>query len=356
MTYGFGIVGVDHWYSAMPLARQLAADPATRLVAVVDAAVDHAKVIAGDAVVGTDPALVLEDPAIDVVAIFTSVDRNAELCRAATAAGKHIISVKPLAMTLAEADAIIEAVEAAGVIFVPYEARRTSPLARTLSDWVHSGRLGELRSGSFELTSSLPRGWIDGPADGGWWVDPDRVPGGGWLDHAVYQLDRIAWLFASPVASITGTVGRIAHPDLRVEDFGHAVLTLESGAVVSVEDSWLAAPGVFSSRAQLVGSRGSLWYDSALGLLGQATGDEPWTYRRLPDDGSDAVDLMITALRDGIRPDRADARTARAVLATALDFYAAAIPGIRPRSAQPGTTLRGSEGTSATGGRIPGRG
>ncbi|MFC7620836.1 Gfo/Idh/MocA family protein [Microlunatus sp. GCM10028923] len=323
MTIGFGIIGLDHWYAALPFAARVATDPATRLVAVVDGDLDHARQAAGDAATGTDPALVLEDPAVDVVAIFTSVDRNPELCRAAAAAGKHIVSVKPLAMTLAEADTIIEAVDAADVILVPSEARRVSPLARTLAELVHSGRLGDLRSGSFEMNSSLPRSWSDAPADGGWWVDPDRVPGGGWLDHAVYQLDRIAWLFASPVASITGTIGRIAHPDLRVEDYGHAILTLDSGAVITVEDTWVAAPGAFSHRAQLVGSRGSVWYDHGLGLFGQALDGEPWTYRRLPEDGSDTVDLMITALRDGTRP-AADARTARDVLATALRFYEAA--------------------------------
>ncbi|WP_152361600.1 Gfo/Idh/MocA family protein [Microlunatus speluncae] len=323
MTIGFGIIGLDHWYAALPFARRVATDPATRLVAVVDPDLDHAREAALGAAVDTDPDRVLGDPAVEVVAIFASVDRNLELCRAAADAGKHIVSVKPMAMTLAEADLIIDAVDAAGVLFWPSEARRSSPLARELSDAVSSGRLGELRSASFEMHSSLPKSWTDAPADGGWWVDPSRVPGGGWLDHAVYQLDRMHWLFGSPVAAITGVTGRIAHPDLAVEDYGHAVITLESGAVVTVEDTWLAAPGAFSNRAQLVGSNGSLCYDSTLGLLGSAGAGEPWSYRRLPEDSSDTVELVISSLRDGIRPE-ADARTARAVLATALDFYAAA--------------------------------
>jgi predicted dehydrogenase len=319
------VVGLDHWYAAIPFAEQVAAHADATLVAIVDPDRDRAAEVAartGCDRVETDPATVLADPSIDAVACFSSVERSSEFCIAAAGAGKHIVAVKPVAMTLADADRVVEAVERAGVVFVPSESRRTSPLAKLLSSWVHSGRLGDLRSGSFAMNSSIPKAW-PGAEDPGWWVDPLRAPGGGWIDHAVYQIDRMRWLFGSDVVATTGRVATIAHPELPVEDYGHAVFTLGSGAVVTVEDTWLASPGAFTNRSQLVGSLGSVFTDTSTGLFGWAANGEPWTYRALPTDTFDTLDVLITAVRDGVTPS-ATVRDARQTLSTALDFYASA--------------------------------
>lgn len=324
-----GIIGFDHWYAGIPFARKVAAEPIVSLHALVDrdpARVAHVAELTGCARTSTDPAFVLDDPDVDAIACFTSVDQSPELCVAAARAGKHIVSVKPLAMTLPEADRVVEAVEAAGVVFVPSESRHTSPLARRLSELVGSGRLGELRAGTFAMDSGLPTAWPGSTAGHGWWADPARTAGGGWIDHAVYQLDRMQALFGSPVAEVRGTVANIAHPDLPVEDYGHAVFTLDSGAVVTVEDTWIAPAGASSTRAHLVGSRGAVFHDTATGTFGFAEQGGEWTFAKLPADTFDTLEVLLAAVRDGVPP-QSTVRTARATLATCLDFYEAARRG-----------------------------
>jgi predicted dehydrogenase len=195
-----------------------------------------------------------------------------------------------------------------------------------LSDLIHSGRLGDMRSGTFAMQSSLPVAWPGG-TDPGWWVDPKRVPGGGWLDHAVYQLDRMEWLFDSPVIDISGVTGRIAHPQLALEDYGHAVITLESGAVVTIEDTWVAPRGAGSNRGHLVGSRGAVQWDTTIGLLGVAMAEGEWNFSRMPADTFDTFDTMMAAIRGGEHGEEHDSspvRTARRTLQLCLDFYEAA--------------------------------
>lgn len=320
----FGIIGLDHWYAAIPFAQQVAAQDGTELVRVVDrdaSRVEHVLREAGQGIGGSDPAEVLTDPSIDVVACFTSVDQSSALTIAAAQAGKHIVSVKPLALTLAEADRVVEAVEASGVFFVPSESRHTSPLARRLADLVHGGAIGQLRSGSFAMNSSLPKAWPDA-TEPGWWVDPARTPGGGWIDHAVYQIDRFRWLFDSPIASVTGTVANIVHHELDVEDYGHAVFTLESGAVVTVEDTWVAPPGGFRNTMHLIGSGGEIITDTVAGTLSVLL-DGEWQVEELPADTVDTIDVMVRALTSGTAP-HSGVREARATLAACLDFYRAA--------------------------------
>ncbi|MEW2547041.1 Gfo/Idh/MocA family oxidoreductase [Streptomyces sp. NPDC047002] len=324
-----GIIGFDHWYAGIPFARRVATEESVSLHALVDrdpGRVAHVAGLTGCARTSTDPASVLDDPDVDAVACFTSVDQSPELCVAAARAGKHIVSVKPLARTLAEADRVVEAVERSGVVFVPSESRHTSPLAKRLTGLLESGRLGELRGGTFAMHSGLPTAWPGSTAGPGWWADPARTAGGGWIDHAVYQLDRMRALFGSPVAEVRGTVANIAHPGLPVEDYGHAVFTLESGAVVTVEDTWIAPAGASSTRAHLVGSRGAVFHSTATGTFGFAAEGGEWTFSALPSDTFDTLDVLVGAVRDGVAP-RSTVRTARETLATCLDFYEAARRG-----------------------------
>ncbi|MCA1223223.1 Gfo/Idh/MocA family protein [Streptomyces sp. 8L] len=326
-----GIIGFDHWYAGIPFARKVAAEPAVSLHALVDRDPErfaHVAELTGCARTSTDPAFVLDDPDVDAIACFTSVEQSPELCVAAARAGKHIVSVKPLAVTLPDADRVVEAVEAAGVVFVPSESRHTSPLARRLSGLVESGRLGELRAGTFAMHSGLPARWPGSTAGPGWWADPARTAGGGWIDHAVYQLDRMRALFDSPVAEVQGTVANIAHPGLAVEDYGHAVFTLDSGAVVTVEDTWIAPAGASRTQAHLVGSRGAVFHDTATGTFGFAEEGGEWTFSKLPTDTFDTLEVLVAAVEDGVPP-RSTVHTARATLATCLDFYEAARRGGR---------------------------
>ncbi|WP_020500360.1 Gfo/Idh/MocA family protein [Sciscionella marina] len=318
-----GILGLDHWYAAIPLAERAAADPAVDLRVIADPDPEratHVSRLTGGVRTSTDFEAVLADDGIEAIACFPSLERSPALTIAAARAGKHIIGVKPLARTLAEADAVVEAVEQAGICYVPSEARRDSPLSRRLAELVRSGRIGELRSGAFSMHSGLPKSWPGSEAPG-WFADPACVPGGGWIDHSVYHLDRLRHLFDSPIASITGTVTNLAYPELPVEDYGHATVVLGNGAVVGVEDTWIAPPGCSSNRVQLVGSAGAIYYDSM--SLGVADAGGEWSFTALPPDPFGNLDALLAVLRHGAQPS-ATVHTARATLAACLDFYATA--------------------------------
>jgi len=324
MTLRIAVLGLDHWYAGIPFARDAAHHARTDLAVIVDADEARAKEVANELGVAwsTDFDAVLSDPTIDAVACFTSVDRSPALCVRAALAGKHIVAVKPLALTREEGDAVVQAVEDAGIVFVPSEARRTSPLALELSRVIHSGSLGELVSGTFSMHSALPSPWR-GSTGPSWWTDPGKAPGGGWIDHAVYQIDRMNWLFASPIVSVSGIVAAARHRELAVEDFGHAVFGLESGAVVTVEDTWVGNGGDSMTTMHLVGTRGSLHVDTRKGAL-EIWRDGEWSSVPAPSDTFDTLDVLIGAVEDGVAS-TASVRTARATLETCLSFYENAI-------------------------------
>ncbi|HEY8455849.1 MAG TPA: Gfo/Idh/MocA family oxidoreductase [Actinopolymorphaceae bacterium] len=300
------IVGLDHWYTAIPLARALAGRPDAKLVAIVDADLTRAQEVAARvkvAKVTTNADEVLADQSVDLIAAFASTDTNPATCIAAAEAGKHILSIKPIARTVEEATRIRDAVRKAGVVFIPAECRsRRSALHQRLRQWRDDGRFGEFLTASFALWSPLPQAW-PGATDPGWFADPDRAPGGGWIDHSIYHIDLMRWLFDAHVTSITGRIANLKYPDLPLEDYGHATVDFSNGVVATVEDTWTAPTGFFRTSMGIVGTDLAVTYDSATGRLSVT---DPryggWTQLPALSTQADDIDDILAAVRGEADP------------------------------------------------------
>lgn len=335
----FGVVGLDHWYSAIPLAEAIAAHPGAVLAGIADRELSRAREVAaktGEPRVTADLKELIEDDAVDVIASFASVDQNPDIVVAAAEAGKHIVSVKPLALSLAEADRIRAAVRRSGVVFVPGESRsRGAAQNQWLKEYVSSGRLGRITSAQFSLSGALPVGWPGGPRDGGWWADPERGPGGGWIDHSLYQIDRMRWLLGEEVAEVSGRVANLVHTGLAVEDYGHAIVVFDGGAVASIEDTWSGPAGGWRIATSIVGTAGALTLDTSTGMIGVLESDgahEGWIQFRSPSDHTVGLEEILAAVRE---PGKAIGTVDDAWenLSAAIAFYDAAAAGTAVRPA-----------------------
>lgn len=297
-----GLIGLDHWYSAIPLAKALAERADTELVGIVDRDLDRAQEACGElgVPITATPQTLIDDPSVDLVASFVSIDQNPDICVAAARAGKHILSIKPMALTVADGSRIVDAVRESGVTFVGSEARgRAAPFHQQLRTWLAEGRIGRLVSASLSMWSGLPQGWPGGTGSG-WWVEPGRAPGGGWVDHSIYQIDLLRWLLGAEVTSVSGTTANLRHADLAFEDYGHAVLEFDNGVVADVEDTWAAPPGAFWVSTQFVGTEGVVSYDSRAGRVsvrGNFDAFDGWVSLAPTPTYVEALDELIATVR-----------------------------------------------------------
>jgi predicted dehydrogenase len=92
----------------------------------------------------TDVADVLADDGIEAVALATSVGTHAELATAALEAGKHVFVEKPLAVSAAEAEAVINLAEEADLVLMPGHTFVYSPPVNVIRDLIQGGELGEI--------------------------------------------------------------------------------------------------------------------------------------------------------------------------------------------------------------------
>lgn len=261
------LAGLDHWYIALAEL-----EGATRTDRVTITTLSHHDRARAAAVAGqygvphwsTDAAEIVRRDDVDLVVTAVTSSENRRICELAAQAGKHIVSVKPIAMTGADAAAIAAAVKANGVHFFSFEsAWRINPIYRQIKDWVDAGRIGQVISAYIVLRAPLPLQPWPGERGRTWWLDATKAPAGGWLDHSIYHIDFLRWILGDEVASVGGEIANLIDPSLPFEDYGAAILTFQRGARAILEVTWT---GVTDSLAQchLTGTAGQIVFDQSL--------------------------------------------------------------------------------------------
>ncbi len=328
-TYRVGIAGLDHWYAGRAAAEQAARNPKIDLVAIAHRdprRLEEAVRQFGAKRSTSNYLEVAQSDDVDVVVTACYTSENPDLVEAAAKAGKHIVSVKPIAMTVADADRIVRAVQAAGVKFISNESHyRVSGAYTKIKSWFDSGKLGEPLSAYTALRGTVPRQGWPGEFEETWWLDPTRSPGGGWIDHSIYHVDALRWIFGAEVVRATGEVGNLKDKSLKpgVEDFGVANLVFDKGQIATVEVTWHAPAGGGYNAFQVVGTEGQVVYDQTtsgkLAVFGKF--DLPGWLQVDPGPRAGSVlDHLIDRLETG-EPLVANEEDARANLAACLAFY-----------------------------------
>lgn len=330
MTIRFGFVGLDHWYNAFPTLEALVRRKDARVVALAHRDEERAREVGERYGVPVVPAYddVIGSDEVDAVAVFLSTDENAAVCLRAVQAGKAVLAIKPAALTLAQADELVAAVHERRVHYFPNDAvRRFTPANVRLKAWVDEGKIGDPVAGYCVFRAGLPREW-PGATVPGWFADPARAAGGAFIDHAVYHVDLLRWIFGSEVVSVTGMTANVRHRDIAMEDYGHAVLRFAGGQMGSIEDTWTSMPGAAKEAFEVVGTRGSITSDTVTGRL-SLTGDfglDGWAQVSPPAPRQTYLDHVVSVLRGEEAPVSTIA-DARANLAACLAVYESARTG-----------------------------
>jgi predicted dehydrogenase len=337
-----GIAGLGHWYSAYNLARALPEYPKADLVAV--AWHEPEQLDAFTRTFGVegyrDYAPLLERSDIDIVHIASPVSEIHDLAIGAARAGKHMILGKPMAMSLAQADRMVAAVEQSGVVCFPFQGimrLRAADLAARIAQ----GAIGDIILIHQTSRWSIAEDWY-GSGRPGWFVDPKHVPGGAFIDEGIYWIDLFRWLSGSDLVQVEARMGNLVHKDIAVEDWGMATYTCANGVVATLEAGWtINAPRKTGPspkqnsvvRLEVIGSRGEImdqWFRTP-GRAVLAAGAADWVYERQSEPPfAPASPFPLTHLIDCLEHNRtpiATIRDARQSFAAALAAYDAAREG-----------------------------
>ena len=218
---------------------------------------------AGGVQVFTNIADLLANAQIDAVDIATPHDQHAQLAVAAAQAGKHVFLEKPMAVSMAECRAIIEAAEQAGVTLMIGQHFRHVPSYRGVKRLVETGRLGRVWAG--RIDEFLPTNIDRTPSrPGRWYNDKLRAGGGVVITQSTHHIDLFRFFF--------GDVRRVSasywtdHPAYAngAEDSAVATLEFENGLIAHLcASNSTRTPHFF--QFSLLGTEGSVWTSVAEG-------------------------------------------------------------------------------------------
>jgi predicted dehydrogenase len=283
------VLGLGHWYSAYGLARALPGYPHAELVAA--AWHDREQLDAFTKTFGVpgyaDARELLAREEVDIVQIAAPVAAIPDLAIAAAQAGKHIVLGKPMAMTVAQADRMVDAVDRAGVMCLPFQCIMRLRMGEAKRR-VDAGTIGDVlvmhQTSRWSIAEDAYRS-----GKPGWFVDPAQVPGGAFIDEGIYWIDFFQWMAASDVIQVEAKMANLVHTDIAVEDWGMATFTFANGMIATLEAAWtINAPRASGPspkqnsvvRLEIVGRHGELaeqWF-RAPGRALLAAGAENWVF------------------------------------------------------------------------------
>jgi predicted dehydrogenase len=175
-----------------------------------------------------------EDPDIDAVVIGLPNYLNAPVSIKMLSAGKHVLCEKPMARTVAESEAMVEAAERSGKKLMIAHVWRSNKDMRWLRDVISSKKLGHI----FKCkASAVPAGW--GPPTGNWRTHLQLSGGGAFADIGIHSVDTLSFLFHDQLRprKVFALQGNYFQK-LEVEDTVQVLIEYEDGMTGYIEAGW----------------------------------------------------------------------------------------------------------------------
>ena len=231
---------------------------------------DHADVRTTD-----DYHAALADPDVDAVTICLPHDLHASVARDAAAAGKHILVEKPLAATLAEADAMIAAAAGAGVTLMVAENVHFNPLFHQVQRLLREGVIGRPALIQMTREAYLTRSFLE---ERPWFLKARSAAGGIMMSGGVHDFETMRLLIGE-IDSVQALRARQRFVEMEGDDTSVALVRFQDGAVGTLVESFVMKSLVTAAGPEVH----TLRIDGDLGSLSVQDGQTIRIFSERPD-------------------------------------------------------------------------
>ena len=238
----------------------------------------------------------------DGVIICSENNRHLPLVEMAADAKINVLCEKPLATTLADARAVVEVCERAGVLLMTAFPMRFSTPLQEVKARLDAGELGQVYCFNATNQGELPT------KHRGWFVDPQLAGGGALMDHTVHLVDIMRWYVGSEAAEVYAQSNKIFHAnEVEVETGGLEMITFQNGVFASIDASWCRPqywPTWGGLTFEMVTERGAVIVDGFkqnITVYSHANQRPVWQYWG-SDMNQAMVSEFVSAIRDGRQP------------------------------------------------------
>lgn len=201
---------------------------------------------------GECPYCIVNDPEIEAVLIASETSRHAEYVEIAAEAGKKIVVQKPMALTIADADRIVNAVKKHNVPFSMAWQMRVDPQNVKMKEMLEAGTFGKIMQFQRRHNLGNTLALKDSPRSA--WHITAQYNRDIWADDSSHPIDLVHWLFGMP-ESVTAELKTQFSPDLQ-NDSGIAIFSYPDGMLAEVCCTFMC--GGAEKTTEILGSKGYL--------------------------------------------------------------------------------------------------
>ncbi len=196
----------------------------------------------------------LEKEKPELVAIATESGKHAAIALDCIEAGCNLIIEKPIALSIADADAIIKSAKAKGVKVCVSHQNRFNKSIQKIRDALEKNRFGKMFYGTAHIRWCRDWEYYSRAKWRGTW----EQDGGALMNQCIHNIDLLRWMMGDEVDEVIGMTDRLNHPYIEAEDFGIALIKFKNGSYGIVEGTTDLYPKNLEETLYLFGSKGTV--------------------------------------------------------------------------------------------------
>ena len=202
----------------------------------------------------TDYKSLIAENHLDLISIATESGLHASIALDCIKSGINVIIEKPIAMSLKDADKIIELSELKGVKVSACHQNRFNTAVQELRKALEEGRFGKLSHGSVHVRWNRDKNYyMQAPWRGTWIND-----GGALMNQCIHGIDLLRWLMGNEIEEVYGVIKQQLHNYLETEDVGMAVIKFKNGGIGTIEGTTNTFPRNLEETLYLFGKNGTV--------------------------------------------------------------------------------------------------
>ncbi len=215
-----------------------------------------------------DYQALLADPAVQAVYVATPNHLHRAAVEAAAIAGKPVLCEKPMAATLADAEAMAATIRATGIPYGTAFDQRHHPAHAAIQAAIAQGVIGTVTALRIVYACWLDADW----AADNWRADPSRAGGGALMDLAPHGLDLTEFLLGESVATIAALIQHRVQ-SYAVDDGAMIIGRTTSGVLIQLHVAYNCQEALPRRRLEVVGTKGQIVAERT---MGQTAGGQVW--------------------------------------------------------------------------------
>lgn len=195
----------------------------------------------------------LEKEKPDLIAIATESGKHAAIALDCISAGCNVIIEKPIALSIADADAIISAAKTKGVLVCASHQNRFNKSVQYIRKAIDEGRFGKLFHGAAHVRWNRGKNYYEQATWRGTWAQD----GGCLMNQCIHNIDLLRWMMGNDVEEVMAYTDRLEHFYVESEDIGLALVKFKNGSYGLIEGTTNVYPRNLEETLYIFGEKGT---------------------------------------------------------------------------------------------------